>query len=181
MAACLASLLCLDREQVPNFTDAPDIPGMSALQKANHWLATDPLVADRGFVLVKVSHKEHREVWGLPPILCIFSVPSQKYEGGNHAVVGRIHTEDGRLKEQIVHDPNPENQPYPEDVEIRYFQFLVAREVPRQYLDSAEASILSEGVCPLCLVDAIRMVPSLYDNCWECISCGHGYELETKE
>lgn len=128
MRACLASLLELDAEQIPNFTDAPEIPGMSAQQKLNYWLAHDPLVAEQGLALVKVPNQGHLEIWMLPPILCMFSMPSQKFPGGSHAVVGKIYTtEDYLLKFEVVHDPNPGNQPYPSDLEPSYIDFLIKR------------------------------------------------------
>ena len=100
---------------------------MSAIQKANYWLAHSPLTHHLNLALVKVATDGYLEVWGIPSIMCIFSVPSQLYEGVSHAVVGRIHTVNGLLKYTILHDPNPENLPYPDDVRISHVTLLVKR------------------------------------------------------
>jgi hypothetical protein len=66
--------------------------------------------------------------WGwLEGLYAIVSVPSQKFAHGRHAVIGQWQLqESGVVRFQIVHDPNPENEPY-EQPEISYVYWLVPK------------------------------------------------------
>jgi hypothetical protein len=122
--ACIASVLELDVDSVPNFVgDSDHSKGIIAEDLAKKWLA------ERGLFIIEVFLYDRE--WDLAihwhyllNSFCIMSVPSQRFPGGSHAVVGQFVRESGGTELRIVHDPNPANEPYPEDVPIKRLQFL---------------------------------------------------------
>lgn len=117
--ACVATLLNLEPEDVPNFAEAPS--GYSWIECANHWLA------ERGLALFQTTWLEDRYAswFALNDVYCIFSVPSQLFPEVSHAVVGRILNGDRGIQWEVVHDPNPGNKPYSSDTEISLVSFLI--------------------------------------------------------
>ncbi len=121
LRACIASLLEFGIEKVPNFTDGLNA-GYSGVEMANRWLD------QYGLALFETDWLSGHACWfALDNVHCIFSVPSQLFEGSTHAVVGRIWLNDGILSWAIVHDPNPKNKPYPIEADIKRVSFLVKR------------------------------------------------------
>jgi hypothetical protein len=101
MAACIASILNLSLDVVPNFRE---LAGDGCNTKyLNPWLA------QRGMSYISMPLWENipfywNSVW------CLCDVPSQMFEGGSHYVVGLFHKADRGCQElSIVHDPNPHN------------------------------------------------------------------------
>lgn len=135
-SACLASLLHLPLEVVPNFNLGR--PGYQDID-IQAWLR------DRGFSMLKVHYPEQTTERGI--VLDYFhatgayfigSVPSQKFPGGRHAVVCQFQKDQndesphaGTYNRAIVHDPNPGNQPYPSDVELLCATFILPLELHR--------------------------------------------------
>lgn len=121
LRACVASLLELEIDRVPNFVEAP--AGISSIEFANQWLALRGLAL---FQAAGLDSNVYSNWFALKDVYCIFSVPSQRFEGISHAVVGRIFlSESGVTTWEIVHDPNPSNQPYPDSVDIKRVSFVV--------------------------------------------------------
>ena len=114
-AACLASLLHMDVEMVPNFCGdfAPDW-----FEKTQEWLR------ERGLYCVEISLcQEHQFVIPLPPVHVIITGKSPRGDF-NHCIVGRV---DGG---EIVnaHDPHPDGTFL--DGEPKWIAFLAALETP---------------------------------------------------
>lgn len=94
-AAALASIMEVDLNEIP---DPVDEPWDGRCQAHASWLLS------RGFYMLTFPAGDN----GIPiPGYSIAAVPSQKFEGIQHAVV----MFDGR----IVHDPREDNDPYPSD------------------------------------------------------------------
>lgn len=124
-AACIASILELDLDSVPNFVGESDhSKGITAEDLARKWLN------DRGLYIIELLLHNDTEwdqlihFWYINGAYCIASVPSQMFAGGRHAVVGHFTKIDGSTEFRIVHDPNAENGPYPLDVKISRMQFI---------------------------------------------------------
>jgi len=124
--ACMASILEIGIDDIPNFVKEASETKTCAEILARKWLK------ERGLFLLCIPL--HRgEAWfgvidfyHLENVYCMLSVPSQKFSGGAHAVVAQFQncpTEGTVLN--IIHDPNPNNVPYPADVNIKRIQFLV--------------------------------------------------------
>lgn len=125
-SACMASILEIGIDDIPNFVKEATEKQTSAECLAKNWLR------ERGvFLLCVPLHRGEEwidviDFYHLENAYCILSVPSQKFSGGSHAVIGqfqRCPTEGTVLN--IVHDPNPNNCPYPIDVKITRIQFIV--------------------------------------------------------
>ncbi len=134
--AAIASILDLDYEQVPTWvanaidenkrTDAlvnlPESP--IYYQVCPHALMTQWL-RERGWHLLDIGWEELRDWRGLVGAYCIASMPSQRYPGVWHAVVGTWRKVGDGHQFEIVHDPSPVNGPYPMSVEPKSVAFLV--------------------------------------------------------
>ncbi len=125
LSACLASIMELPIEEVPNFREKAGVEG-DMVGFINKWLA--PL----GLHYFAVDMLAGCGTWHSLDTYCVFSVPSQMNEKGTHAVVGkfeRVWHEDRKtwgVHWSIVHDPNPNNKPYDAD-DIFRVGFLVWR------------------------------------------------------
>jgi hypothetical protein len=106
---CVASILELDAEDVPNFRDH-DLQDMNFLERWFH---------DRGLALLELYEKDGTENRVRFDYICgayaIADVASQRFPGGRHAVV--VHWEadperPGVVQLVVAHDPNPGNEPY---------------------------------------------------------------------
>jgi hypothetical protein len=131
-AACIASILEVPLESIPNF-NLPD--------GSHYYINLRKWVENSGVAFVEYFFRKTISLDNLPydvnihPVschgaYCLLSVPSQKYKNGWHHVVGRMfyETEDylsGRAGIEIIHDPNINNKPYKKDVEVRSITFLV--------------------------------------------------------
>jgi hypothetical protein len=91
LAACVASILELSTDEVPNFRLAPD-----------PWVALQTWLVDRGLVAVRVAAGPEA-VYPMPKVHCILTGPSPRNPVG-HAVVGIWDGE----RTIMVHDPHPD-------------------------------------------------------------------------
>ncbi len=122
-SAALASLLELPSGAVPPFVALAFDEG-----KLHKWFNFQAeWLRARGLVLITVEWRDLRDWRPLVGVYCVASVPSQKYKGGAHAVVGtwQRNDETGGHSFIIAHDPRPDNDPYPPDVVPRSVSFLV--------------------------------------------------------
>jgi hypothetical protein len=125
-SACMASILEIGIDDIPNFVKEASEKRTSAESLAKKWLKASGL-----FLLCVPLHRGEEwldviDFYHLEGAYCLMSVPSQKFEGGSHAVVGQFRkclTEGTVLN--IIHDPNPNNKPYPLNVNIKRIQFIV--------------------------------------------------------
>lgn len=114
MRACVATITGIPIDQMPNFVDYEN------LRFDDHM---EPWLGRHGFAVIEPKRdRAPRDYnWlGLRGMVAMASVPSQRFAGCTHAVVvgWRDHPEhDGALQVYIIHDPNPENAPYPDDIE----------------------------------------------------------------
>lgn len=118
---CVASIFELNYDQVPNFIE--DKSGSMDTVSAK-WLN------QFGYKTVSLSLNDKYDIYRIDWILaeglyCVLSVPSQKFPGGSHAVVGLFTGKENEYSLKIVHDPNPGNKPYPDDVKISRVRFFV--------------------------------------------------------
>lgn len=90
MAACVASLLEVDIEDVPNFRTTSD-----------PWKSLQDWLGLRGLCAIQVQAIPGL-VREMPPVHCIVSGRSPRHKG-LHAVVG-LNSDDGI---RVIHDPNP--------------------------------------------------------------------------
>jgi hypothetical protein len=121
-SAALASLLEIPTSEVPPFVAIAFDEG-----KLHRWLEyqTEWLRA-RGLALITIPWRYLSDWRPLVGVYCIASVPSQKFQGGSHAVVGTwVRVDENHHAFRIAHDPRPDNDPYPEDVVPSYVGFLV--------------------------------------------------------
>lgn len=114
MAACVASILELPLQDVPNFrAQEEDDPQHRSLT----W-HLQQFLAPRGMCYVAMDVADVKLIWQCLTTYCIFVVPSQRNPGGLHAVVGfweEISYDSSVYR--IVHDPRRDNAPYnPQDV-----------------------------------------------------------------
>ncbi len=124
MAACLASLLELTLDDIPDMF-------VRGREYMGHEVAR--FLATRGLYPVRVLHPWSGCSEGLsfdphliPGAQFIASVPSQRFHGSYHAVVGELYRpETGGVAWRVVHDPNAGNAPYPATVDPVAFTFLV--------------------------------------------------------
>ena len=124
---CIASILELDADQVPNFVEGDVNPkfGDDSVDRAMRWLG------ERGIVLLKTrtGTPTHLFSWRtLPGAYAIASVPSQRFPGSGHAVIVQWQKDpenENITQLRVVHDPNPGNAPYPADVQISHLDFLL--------------------------------------------------------
>lgn len=105
-SACLASILEIELDDVPNFTEG-NSADWQMWQKMLDWLG------EKGYALATVYMPggligigKDEEVYAMA------GVRSQALEGCYHSVIVRITLEDRFPKIEIVHDPNPNNEPY---------------------------------------------------------------------
>lgn len=109
LRACVASLLEMPIEVVPNFRqEAKGSKNESGIAIANRWLV--PL----GLGLFQTEWMSGESNWSdMHNVHCIFTVPSQRFPDKTHSVVGRAIKIDSYVSRwEIVHDPNPTNKPY---------------------------------------------------------------------
>lgn len=123
--ACIATLLELDAEVVPNFVDNEFDGGENCHQACRKWLN------ERGLFMLDINLKNNDlysvvDWYFLQGAYCIASVPSQRFKGGWHSVVMQLRKIDENSTRLVVaHDPNKLNAPYDADVSIRRLQFIV--------------------------------------------------------
>lgn len=122
---CMASILELQPEEIPNFVGDEFDGGENCHQAARKWLG------DRGLFLLDVNLKDRGfytvvDWYLLRGAYFIASVPSQKFQGGWHSVVASLIRIDGGTKLAVVHDPNKLNEPYGDIYNaVRRLQFIV--------------------------------------------------------
>lgn len=125
--AAMATLLGLDYADVPRWVaDAYDARQLHTWHPAMlAWLR------EYGFHYLTIQWKSLVDWRGLVGVPCIASMPSQRFTGGAHAVVGtwKMKDPDGGFGSAhmfvITHDPNPLNDPYPDGVVPTQVSFLV--------------------------------------------------------
>lgn len=122
LQACVASLLNMDMQTVPDFKYQNPHAPIFPMQK---WLE------GRGYSVVQT----HKLYDGTKDTLCIVAVASKSsvYDGGTHAVVGRID-KTGHIR--LLHDPNPKNKQEGRGKRIKsylmlYFIFMGSKRVKR--------------------------------------------------
>jgi hypothetical protein len=123
--ACIASILELEINQVPNFVgDTHESKEFSHYDVCSKWLN------DRGLFMVDVPLTKVSDwFWAVDCQMvkgayAIATVPSQKNKGGWHSVVVHWSGDKNSTTLRVVHDPRADNDPYPDDVKFRRFQFI---------------------------------------------------------
>lgn len=107
MRACIASVLELPLDEIPNFTEAEG-------GERNMWDLLSAWLYERGLALLHLGGKtdwnfflaQGSEVYGLG------GVPSQKLKGIEHAVVVKAIRDGKWVRIEIAHDPRKDNDPY---------------------------------------------------------------------
>jgi hypothetical protein len=124
--ACIASILELDIDSVPNF-----VGEMNPLVGPTHYDTCKEWLRSRGLFMLDISLNNDMEWfyfinWTMvEDAYAIASVPSQKNQGGWHSVVIKFEkTCPKSTRLVIIHDPRKDNEKYPEDVKIRRLQFI---------------------------------------------------------
>lgn len=124
MTACLASILDLPYTAVPPFVAQAYDMGQPHKWHALmcRWLKARKL----GLVCLKFDDLyDWRTLVGIRAML---SVPSQRFAGQTHAVVGTwVDQPGGGIQVKICHDPNRLNKPYPPDVRPSYVRYIVPK------------------------------------------------------
>jgi len=112
-AACIATITGIPLDEIPNDHD-------------NFYYPIIEVLAKHGWSYIEVGQKVYFWVFAsLPDVLVIASVQSQKFPDRTHSIVVRVH--DDRL--EVVHDPNPNNEPYDlEKTEIKGWSLLIRKE-----------------------------------------------------
>jgi len=112
--ACVATITGIPIDEIPNFAD-PEAR-RDHTQWKRQWLQS------RGFGLIEPKRGlgAGDYVWtGLRGLAAMATVPSQAFPGGKHAIVVGWRPDprypEAALECFVVHDPNPNNEPY-EDV-----------------------------------------------------------------
>ncbi len=117
--ACIASILELEIDDVPNFTEMAKTEG-EMWEAFAEWLAKRRyamlfiydlknlfFVIDEGYVMYGIG-----------------GVPSQNIKGCDHAVVVKGYRKGKESELEIVHDPNPNNDPYDREA-LKDTQWLI--------------------------------------------------------
>lgn len=112
-AACIATITGIPLDEIPN-------------DHNNFYPAIIEVLDKHGWSFIEVGQKVYFWIFAsLPDVLVIASVPSQTFEDRMHAIVVRVHND--RL--EVVHDPNPNNEPYDiEHMEIKGWSLLIRKE-----------------------------------------------------
>jgi len=113
MRACIASLLDLPRERVPNFAQ------LDADGEGNFWLMLAEFCRQHGYSFVTM---QGRFVWADDEIYHVISGPSPRIKGGHHAVVGR--------NGKVFFDPHPSRAGLAGDFSEWKFDLLVRMAEP---------------------------------------------------
>ncbi len=129
-SACLASILEFPLEAVPSFNAlAIDSGAKYPVVEADDHIHR--YVEGLGFTLLRLRFKDVHDYRSLYGQYCLMTVPSQRFEGVHHAVVGQFQWHPDHpglaIKLMIVHDPNPGNAPYPADLVPSFIKFLVPK------------------------------------------------------
>lgn len=112
VSACVASLLHLPLDEVPNFMEAAKTHGeLSWYVKFCHYMA------EHGHLVTGQSDNGEERFFGVNGYTTAV-VDSQVFKGATHCVV--IEVSSG----EVVHDPNPDNRPYRKD-EIKVYDVIV--------------------------------------------------------
>lgn len=127
--ACIASILELSLDDVPNFNFIPNT--IEHCDADQYWDNIISYLDKLGYGILSIYNraddKIHSDI-NLPPLIdchVLLSVPSQKYSNGLHHVVGKFTKQDsGIISLDIVHDPNQSNDKYPDDVKIHWAEFI---------------------------------------------------------
>jgi len=121
LRACVASILEMPCAAVPNWLGdavaADDVHGWHGAML--EWLM------DRGLHPVEVNFKDVHDWRPLPGLFCIASLPSQRFDGSSHAVIGTWVRRGDYNEFVVAHDPNPGNAPYPPTTRPSHVVFLV--------------------------------------------------------
>ena len=104
-SACLASILELDLDSVPNFRSDSMHDGRLMIEHILEWLHP------RGVSYFELDLWKGQANWSFLETYCILTIPSQIYLEGKHAVVGLWERQGDTTLLKIVHDPNPNNEP----------------------------------------------------------------------
>ena len=153
MSACIASILELELDDVPNFCAMHTV-------EAPMWKHCAEWLAERGLALIHYNVKpEYYTMKAGQEVYVIGRVKSQINPGGEHAVVVRLFKGDSDrwVTTEIVHDPNKKNKPY-EPKELNEFMFLVpCQPIPcgtcggERVIDSGGVQPWGEGIDIPCL------------------------------
>jgi hypothetical protein len=134
LSCCIASILDLTYDAVPTWladaydhTAAGDLRLDGSRWHLHHWdEQKTQWLRERGWHLLTVPDTLMTDFRALVGAYCIASMPSQALPGHSHAVVGQwVKIADQHHRLEIVHDPNPNNKPYPLDVDPLAVAFLV--------------------------------------------------------
>jgi len=107
-AACLASLLEIGCDDVPNFVG--EDTESKWLDKCSVWLK------EKGLALIMIDETLN-SYWLRGDVPCIFSVDSPRGEGKRHAIVGMWREDKG----VCLHDPWPDVSQHIERIDIVYY------------------------------------------------------------
>jgi hypothetical protein len=108
---CLASILELERDEVPNFRELMNLTGVDMMAIARQWLKDK---FDLSLVTIYMHGvpecgDDFRLTGGIEGTPLIVTVDSPNIPGAQHAVVGEI--DDQGINVRIIHDPHPNPKP----------------------------------------------------------------------
>jgi hypothetical protein len=121
--ACLASILGLAYEEVPQFLKKLTEQG----KEYRFYVEVADWLNKLGLNYVQVPAYAMGDWRGVRELCAIATVPSQKFSGGTHAVICKwveIPDHPNCYECKIIHDPNIDNKPY-EYKDILYFTFIL--------------------------------------------------------
>lgn len=126
LSACLASLLELSIDEVPPFVAA----AYDRNKPHESWDDVNRWLADRGLTLMRFAPNTVRDWRNLDGQYALLSMPSQRFEGQSHMVVGQWRPSaqyPEAFELAVVHDPNQLNAPYELDVQPLAISFLIPK------------------------------------------------------
>lgn len=135
--ACVASILELPPESVPNFNEEKGSDPVRACSPKQYHQNLIDFLDTLGYGFVSIYNDPHFSKTDIVPTIhlpyligchCTLSVPSQKFDNVQHCVVGKfVQDENGVITVDIVHDPNQSNEPYPDDVKVYWIDFIIKK------------------------------------------------------
>ena len=119
-AACLATLLGLKPRQIPDFFALGEYKCQNLIFKFLRKINLSYVCIDS-----PMGPNNYLNLTSVIGMYCILIVKSQLFPGIYHSVVGRVKLlRSGVAKFEIIHDPNKENEKYPDDTNILSVYFL---------------------------------------------------------
>lgn len=133
---CLACMLDRTPKSIPNFTQQA-VDHKKALRdgeaERDMWDFLTEWAHGEGLSPLRLTDHGNQgwftglDLFMLDGALCMVSLPSQRYKGGYHAVVGQVQVKGQSAYIEIVHDVSPSNPPYPWFAKPTQLLFLLPR------------------------------------------------------